>query len=80
MAKLTREQKAAAYKALPVALIQRPLRFIKNRTMVADVVEPGEKQTFSVSKEYLYARKAADFGFGDIVQHIAMKVNQGATA
>lgn len=79
MAKLTREQKAANYKALPVALIQKPLKFIKNRTMVPDEVAEGEKPTFSVGSEYLYAKKAAEYGYGDIVQSIAKKINMGVT-
>jgi hypothetical protein len=79
MTKLTREQKAANYKALPVALIQKPLKFIKNRTMVADEVAEGEKPSFSVGKDYLYAQKAAEFGYGDIVQAVAKKINMGVT-
>ena len=76
MAKLTREQKAARYKALPIALIQKPLKFIKNHTMIQENDAEG-KPNFRVSKDYQYAARAAEYGYGDIVQAVAKTVLKG---
>lgn len=67
--KLTKEQKQARWVALPISMIQRPLRYILNRTTTKN--ENGEKV---LDKRYHRARLAACVGLGEIVKQMAFEI------
>lgn len=73
--RLTKEEKQARWVAQGVALIQRPLRYIKNATAKTELVN-GEKVT-TFSKIFYSAHYAARVGDGQTVQLIARDVLSG---
>ena len=81
--KLTRSEWLERNKALPIALIQKPLRFIRESTVsveaekTVDGKDTGRKIRVE-SAQYNFAREAADYGFGSVVKGIARNVLQGA--
>lgn len=75
---MTKAEKQAKWKALGPALIQRPLRYIKNKT--AKVIEVEGKQVTQLSREFYIARDMAEIGRGDYVSRIAHLVHQGVYA
>lgn len=62
--------KAAAYKALPVAKVMSPLKFIRARSVIRD--EKGAIAGFEPN--YLFAHAAAEQGAGGVVQYIARQM------
>ena len=63
----------ARRKAMGIALIQRPLRYIAART---NTTEPDAKGFMRkvASRDFQIARLAADLGRGEVVQRIASRL------
>lgn len=81
--KLTRAEWLSRNKALPVALIQKPLRFIREKTSstVPELDSKGNDTGRRVqvdSPQYKFAYEAASYGYGSYVQNMARSVLQGA--
>ena len=70
---LTKKQRdnQAKYKAMGIAVIQRPLRLIRERTNTKSTDEITGVVTFHESNESRHARYAANAGNGAFVQRIA---------
>lgn len=68
----TQRQRAeyARRKAMGIALIQRPLKYIKNR----DTVATEENGTRHYGQIAIHAELAANAGRGDVVQRIARQI------
>ena len=65
----------AAFQALPVALIVKPLRFINANTEKTAIRSPlGKLLGYKPSPEYQSARASADVGNGGRVQALARQV------
>lgn len=71
--KLTRKEWLVRNIALPVALIQRPLRYIASQTNTKD-----EKGNTVLSPTFIMAHEMAQAGQGGIVQAFAREVARGA--
>ena len=69
--------KQAAWRALPAAIIHRPLQYIGGETnkLVDDVATGGRR--VELSPEYLAAKEAAKHGDGATVKNIARRVALG---
>lgn len=68
--KLTREQKAEKYRALPIAKVMKPLRFIGE---MLNYYDEENKQTV-VSPVYTVMERCAKRGDGASVQALANKI------
>lgn len=67
--KLTRQEWLERNKKLPIALIEKPLKYILNRTTTRD-----EKGGQVLDPKYIAAYEFAKAGQGQIVQQIAKSV------
>ena len=63
----------------PVAIVERPLRFIKDRLTETRVNAEGKKELF-ISPLYFMAKELADAGDGVAVKQIARMVAGGKPA
>ena len=65
-------KKAAAWRAMPPAIICKPLRFIAANTPRVEIKNPlGKTVGYDHSPEYKAARRAADQGNGALVKSMA---------
>lgn len=73
--KLTKTQKQAAWRAIPPAIICKPLRFIRaNTERLAITNQAGDIIGYDDSAAYKAARATADRGHGAHVQAMARAI------
>lgn len=66
------EEKRPTWKTTPPGIIQKPLKYIMDKTMVEGKDADG-KGTLVVSDAFRFARSAAKHGFGDMVKRMAQE-------
>lgn len=67
MAKLTKAEKQARWVALPIAYVERPLRYLKEKLTSIEIKEDGSKVSV-LDPRFGYLKAASKYGCGDVVQ------------